>query len=152
MKCPQCESEKIQSFKAIFNQESKSFSSSGTNIATFGIGVNYSEGELTSLLAEKVQPPNKRKNYNKFILGSILILFLFDCFMYVNIITIIKDIIENNLFSIDILNIFCFFAIILLFFYNRNNIKYNKDIYPNLYKKWENSWYCNKCGNEFLNH
>lgn len=153
MNCPDCQAEDIQKIEVIYLKGAGTFNSLGASISQGnGIGLNMTQGGMSSLLAKKLEPPKPKienKDYRNFLdLSNTFIVIAILIF-----IGIISERIWNYAFVL--LFIPCALAFIFRELYKtRKNLfeesrNYNKTIFPKLYKEWKNSWYCNKCGNIF---
>jgi predicted RNA-binding Zn-ribbon protein involved in translation (DUF1610 family) len=136
--CPKCGSEHITTHKNIYeggtsNIKTSSFGS-GAGFGTGGVGAVFgsstTRGKSQSVAAKKYEPPHNPA------LALIGLSILFAGITYVflalgGILTFIAP-----LFILIIFKIF-------------QKIKRNAKEYPDKLSTWENTWHCNKCGNDF---
>ncbi len=139
MKCSKCKSSNVQRYQVIHEQGTSNINldsnTAGGGIGFggglrggFGLGRTGTSGKSQTLIAEKTKPPKDVRFTPSIIILSIaLVLYVAD---NTKIIFIIWAIIG-----------------VLLCFYS---IKKGTEIYNSNYTEWLNKWYCNKCGNSFV--
>lgn len=125
--CPKCSSENIQHFRVVYE------GGTGTQVSTTsGVGVGVGRGGIglgvggaktqsttTSLLAQRVAPPQKKKVPAWIWLVGLLLLGYYGV------------------------------GAILLAVLLYRNYRWNKTEWVSLYQQWEKSWLCQKCGHTF---
>jgi hypothetical protein len=133
MQCTKCHSDNTQRLEVIFDHGTQNISTtshtSGTvagNTPGVVTGTTFTQGVSQSNMAAKAAPPY-RKSYRA---GAFLIFIGFACLNT-------RD--HPALF-------FLLFAGAGGYLVHRART-YNKTVWPGLYKHWEESWLCNKCGN-----
>jgi hypothetical protein len=132
MECNKCNSANTQKLQVVYesgtsNVNSKS-NTTGVGIGGGSIGVGIADtktkGTVQTMLAKKVAPPLE-KTHGWATFSLLIGLWLCYCSVY-------------SLASIIILPS-------IYFIYTAT--MHNQKIFPLLYKEWQESWYCNKCGN-----
>jgi hypothetical protein len=139
MKCSKCKSSNVQRYQVIHEQGTSNINLGSNTVgggvgfggglrAGLGLGRTGTSGKSQTLIAEKTKPPKDARFTPSIIILSIaLVLYVAD---NTKIIFIIWAIIGAFL---------CFYS-----------IKKGTEIYNSNYTEWLNKWYCNKCGNSFI--
>ena len=124
--CPHCGSGNIQKCSVIYNQGT-SHSHSRT---TVGDIEGETEGHSSTGLANTVAPPQEKETSwgAAIFLGILAFGFIGDSFIIGGV--------------LGLLSFGCFSST----FEAR---KYNSDVYPKELKRWQNSYFCHRCGNVF---
>ena len=126
-KCPKCGSENIQKCEVIYMSGTVSHSST----TTFGRYEATTEGQASTDLAQAVAPPAEQDTS---WLATVIFTFLAFAFF--------KD-------SFVVFLILGAIALLL----GKSSVdadKYNKEVYPKEYRRWQRSYICHRCGNRFL--
>ena len=140
MKCSKCKSSNVQRYQVIHEQGTSNINldsnTAGGGIGFggglrggLGLGRTGTSGQSQTLLAKKTQPPKDLRLAP--IIPMLIIGFLFYAgdkqpFYY--------------FYS------YCIIALILFIFF----FKKGSESYEINYNEWLNKWYCNKCGNSFV--
>jgi hypothetical protein len=133
MKCEKCGSDNVQRLQVTYEGGTHNIEMEGTaDGGGDGHGSQYitSSGKSSTLLAERVAPPEKQS----YVLMSLILVFIsFFClgaesWMW-------------NVLGIGLIGLMVFWA--------HGSIKYNRNVWPKDYKIWMESWICHKCGNIF---
>ena len=127
-KCPKCGSENIQKCEVIYMSGTVSHSST----TTFGRYEATTEGQASTDLAQAVAPPAQQDtSWLAGIVVAFIAFVLFD---------------DGGIIPGLVLG-----AIALLLFKSSVDAdKYNKEVYPKEYRRWQRSYICHRCGNRFL--
>jgi hypothetical protein len=139
MKCNKCKSSNVQKYQVIHEQGTSNINL-GSNTVGGGVGFGGglrggvglartgSAGTSQTLLAKKTQPPkDKRLTFSIAILIFLFFLYFLDKSKYVFAVTSI------------------FGTALCIYTFKMGSEKYNKDM-----SDWLKTWYCNKCGNSFV--
>lgn len=133
MQCPKCNSDQTQRLEVIFENGTQDVNTRSNSVGLassrggLGIGTatTTTTGKTQSLAAQRVAPPEKKK-----IAGPIFgIVFGVVCMM------------GGGGWLVFGLALACSCGYVF-----SQSSSYNKNTWPQLFKNWENSWYCNKCG------
>ena len=143
MKCPKCQSENTQNLEVVFcggthNIVATSVGVAGGGNGGFG-GVSSTRGQSQSVLAAACSPPIKKSETGP---GMAVFLPLAMACLPIVFGHITKS---SLLLSLGFAVVFSPVWGIGLYFL-RSRAKYNKQIWPNLFKHWRESWLCHKCG------
>ena len=140
MKCDKCGSEHTQRLEVLYEQGLSNTQSKsrgiGVGVAGGGIGIGAmgmkSDSSSISVFAQKAAPPNKA-SYKIQIIMLVLSYFIlagnpmFQIWFFIGL---------GLLITGAVLTIGAF--------------RYNSRIYPELMRKWRDTWVCNQCGHKFL--
>ena len=143
--CPNCQSDNVQKFSVIYmggvtNTTSHSFGVGvlGQSIDLGAAGIK-TKSTSTSELAKQVAPPQK-KGYLKVVIISFIVAFIAGGFIS-SIINSISTFLAESFYKL--------FVIAVPIFMAYRNYKWNKDVYPELYKIWDSQYLCMRCHTAF---
>lgn len=141
MKCPVCQSENTQRLQVVYENGTTNIE---TNSKTVGGGIGGSAlggaaaytnttGVSQTRLAKKASPPFKKQTSTAVMiaLGSVFLAYLF----------LSDGAIWWGLAAIAISAASTWAA--------KSFYEHNSQIFPGLYKEWQHSWVCHKCGNMY---
>lgn len=134
--CPKCQSDNSRKLSLIYQENVTHSTSTVRGSIGSKSAAAYKNETNTTSLGKIAAPPEKPKS-NIFLILKII---------FITWISIIVLNIFKALFMIELL-MFVFFPI-YLFWAVRKNILYSRK-YPRLYKKWDNSFMCQRCGTIF---
>ncbi|MBD2628942.1 hypothetical protein [Trichormus variabilis] len=134
--CPKCQSDNSRKLSLIY-QENVTHSTSTVrgSIGSKSAAAYKNETNATSL-GKIAAPPEKPKS-------NIILIFktIFITWIGIIVFTIFKALVLIELLIFLVFPIYLFWAL-------RKNILYSRK-YPKLYKKWDNSFMCQRCGTIF---
>jgi hypothetical protein len=147
MKCSKCKSSNVQRYQVIHEQGTSNINL-GSN--TVGGGVGFGEGlrgglglgrtgtsgKSQTLIAEKTKPPG---NDMYTASGGLLVFVIF-----------IAIIFYATLKNVDTYRISVWLSLIVGVYFISKVLNKNQAEYERQYQEWLNKWYCNKCGNSFI--
>lgn len=132
MQCPKCGSENTQKLKVIFENGTKEINTTGYTAGTgigsvLGIGgaATKTTGTSQSLMGQRTAPPVKKSF--KWAAISMIVGILMHSSIWLCLVLVLGG---------------AAFASIAW--------KYNTNEWPELYRRWLDSWHCNKCGDIYL--
>lgn len=136
-KCPKCGSENIQSYEVIYNggRASQTSTTDGFSVGTSEVIVGHANtsGNSITHLAQTCAPPTMKEHFGCGCLSVIVVL---------------------SFLAVLIHPIASIIVLVLLYMLYRSMNKdvddYNNVDYPKIYKAWQNSYYCHRCGNRFI--
>lgn len=129
MQCTRCQSNNTQHLQVIYEAGTQVINT--TSRTTEGLGGTSAHGISRSIAAKKAAPPPKNRLYKAGIVLLIIALIAF-YFQFALFFTILLLAIGTTL---------CVFS-----------YKYNTEKWPPIYKVWEGSWMCGKCGNIYQHY
>ncbi len=139
--CPKCTSNEVRKLSMIYNeglsiinaQTSTVGSGFGGGGAAFGSASSHTTGRQQTQLSKQASPPGKKA----WLLWSFLaVVFGFGA------LSTISHPGMGLLFCVGVTALAVRFAI--------KGRQYNGEVYPGLYKTWEQSFMCNRCGDMFV--
>lgn len=152
MKCPKCESENTQRLEVAFNNGTQNISTtsntagvgfSGGRIGVAG-GVTTTSGQSQSVLAAACAPPAAKSD--KGPSAALVLGLFFPCLPMVFTVmfggSLSLGLLGMTLGSLVVFSPVWGAGLYLL----RSRSKYNKQVWPPLYRHWCESWICHKCG------
>lgn len=152
MKCPKCESDNTQRMEVAYHSGTQNFSTTGNSVGVgfsggrMGLagGVTRTSGQTQTTLAAACTPPMKKGERGPsaaFKLG-----LLFAC------LPILLPVMSSSAnwgiaLGVTIVGLLMFSPVWGTGLYIlRSRRKYNKEVWPQLYRAWSESWICHKCG------
>jgi hypothetical protein len=141
MKCNKCKSSNVQKYQVIHEQGTSNINLGSNTVGGgvgfggglrggVGLGRTGTSGQSQTIIAEKTKPPKDLR----FV--PVVPMLVIGLLVYVS----------DNSSSSYIFFIYCILAFILFtFFFLRAT-----EVYESNCKEWLNKWYCNKCGNSFV--
>jgi hypothetical protein len=141
MKCNKCKSSNVQKYQVIYEQGTSNINLGSNTVGGgvgfggglrggVGLGRTGTSGQSQTIIAEKTKPPKDLR----FV--PVVPMLVIGLLVYVS----------DNSSSSYIFFIYCILAFILFtFFFLRAT-----EVYESNCKEWLNKWYCNKCGNSFV--
>ena len=146
MKCNKCKSSNVQRYQVIHEQGTSNIDLSSNTVGGgvgfggglrggVGLGRTGTSGKSQTLIAEKTQPPKDIRVSQ--IISFLVVGAIFFAFFYYKI--------EPFLIYFFISYVIIGF-VLAIFLIKKGGEEYEKN-----YNEWLNKWYCNKCGNTFLN-
>lgn len=144
--CPHCGSENVQRFSVAFRGGASTIdtktSTTGIGIGGGGLGIgkagSHTTGTQMTQLAKEVAPPAKKK-YTFPIIISLIIWVVIDK----SLLSVIGGTASSIAGYISLVGA-------LWYFVYQRVYTWNKNVWPGLYEKWEQSWVCLKCGHKFI--
>jgi hypothetical protein len=141
MKCPKCKSDNIQRYEVIYEQGTSNIN---INSNTAGAGLGFggglraglgaaktkSLGTTQSLIAEKTRPPKGDHYFSGIIMITIIVPPL---------------LVPTGYGWWTLIACFAIGIVPVIKIYELEEKKMQKEL-----DEWNNTWYCNKCGNSFI--
>lgn len=139
--CPKCTSTEVRKLSLIYNEGLSTIHTQSTSVGSgvagggmaFGSASTHSVGRQQTALSKQAAPPDKKR----WLLWSAAAVF-------VGLISL-GNITHPGLWTLIGLGITAMsvkFAV--------SGRRYNLDVHPGLYQKWEQSFMCNRCGEMFV--
>ncbi len=146
--CPHCGSDQIQRYSVAFSNGISDVNTNTVGIGVTGKGLGIGGAKTTGVsqtaLSQSVAPPQE-KSILKGILKSIIVAPI-ACMIFFGIIETILGIRFGSFF----VKLLPFLAVVAsLYYLPYQDYQYNKNVYPELLRQWERSWFCMKCGHRF---
>ena len=143
--CPQCHSENIQSYQMVYSQNVSTTNNTTTGMAVgysggFGVGVGGANttGVSVTNLGQSVAPPSRRGYSSSGCLWAILAM------MSLPGMVVGKG--EMLILPVLLLGGYFYYG----YRKEQEAKKWNQEVWPQLYDKWQHSYMCMKCGHRFL--
>ena len=138
MYCPECGSEDTQRLEVVFDQGVSHTTTRGSVRKTFSVlptaQVNTKSVSI-SRSARKAAPP-----ISKSIAGPLIV-------VGIGLLMVLSSISSiSTLWILTIIGLVAIAGGVQIF---RKNQDFNKNEFPSIFEKWQQSWMCNKCGNIF---
>lgn len=143
--CPQCHSENIQSYQMVYSQNVSTTNNTTTGMAVgysggFGVGVGGANttGVSVTNLGQSVAPPSRRGYSSSGCLWAILAM------MSLPGMVVGKG--EMLILPVLLLGGYFYYG----YRKEQEAKKWNQEVWPQLYDKWQHSYMCMKCGHRFI--
>jgi len=148
--CPACKSENIQRLSAVYESGISNVHTQSSGVAT-GHGVRVTAttnttGTVQTSASRRAAPPTKR-SIIRLIISIGAIFMLINGVFAIIIGTFLKN--SHNFTELAAFISAAVFCIMIGAQWLKKATHYNKNIYPILMRKWNDSYLCNRCNNIF---
>lgn len=124
MQCQKCHSENTQALSVVYAQGTKHVSA---GVSGLGRSRTKTEGTSISAMAQRAAPPKKRE------ISVTIVIVCISMLLFVNMHGIQAKVLWGVCIGVCV-------------WYLVRAISYNKNEFPGQWRRWNESWICNKCG------
>ena len=141
--CPYCQSENIQSYNIAYASGFSNVSGVTTGVGVgmsgrVGVGVGNTVGTQQTVLSMMATPPKKKSTTSLFIMGTLGIYF------GLGLVLLVSGLSKSNWSLLLYIGAYA----ILIYAIHRRTV-WNRTVYPQLWRDWERTYICLRCGNKF---